>query len=254
MDLTFLVTGYATFLVFISTFLFAVFLRNNSIVDIIWGIGFVVIAYFSYLVSGHSARSTIILVLVAIWGFRLALHIFSRNFNKPEDYRYAEMRANWGDWWVIRSFLQIYLLQWLLMQLISTPIVLNSKATGALSLFDYLGIIIWLIGFFFEVVGDSQLASFMRDKKNKGKLMTTGLWRYTRHPNYFGEATLWWGISLIAYSGTGSYLVFLGPIIINFLLLFVSGIPLLEKKSKSRPGWDTYAKKTSIFFPLPPKN
>lgn len=253
MDLNLVVTGYATFLLFISTFLLGVLIRNNGIVDVIWGTGFVVIAYLSYLLSGSADRSALILSLVAIWGFRLALHIFSRNFNRGEDFRYANWRKQWGGGWVIRSFVQIYLLQWLLMQLVSLPIVLSANATRALGLLDWVGLLVFALGFFFEVVGDAQLTSFIRNKKNKGKLMTTGLWAYTRHPNYFGEATLWWGIALIAYSGTTNPSVFLGPLIINFLLIFVSGVPLLEQKYKGRADWTAYTKRTSIFIPLPPR-
>ena len=248
-----LITGYATFLIFLTTFLVAVLIRNNSIVDILWGLGFVVVAYLGYLLSDHSARSTVILVLVMVWGFRLALHIFARNFGRREDFRYQSWRQSWGDTWVIRSFLQIYLLQWLLMQLVSTPIVLTAGYQSELGLLDLLGLGLWLFGFFFEVVGDSQLAAFIRDRRHRGKLMTTGLWRYTRHPNYFGEATLWWGVGLIAFAGTASWWVFLGPATITFLLLFVSGVPLLEKKYAGRPDWERYARRTSIFIPLPPR-
>jgi steroid 5-alpha reductase family enzyme len=248
-----IITSFATFFIFITTYLFATLIRNNSIVDIIWGLGFVVIAYFSYLLSGHAARSTLILVMVSVWGFRLALHIFSRNFGKPEDFRYQNWRMEWGSFWVIRSFFQIFLLQWLIMQLVATPITLASLATSPLYWLDFLGITIWTVGFLFEVIADSQLAKFIRDKKNKGRLMTTGLWFYSRHPNYFGEALLWWGIAIMAYAGTGNLYVFFGPLLINFLLIFVSGVPLLEKKYQGRKDWKAYTKKTSIFIPLPPK-
>ncbi|MEI6690896.1 MAG: DUF1295 domain-containing protein [bacterium] len=251
MDQFWLITSFVTFIIFITTYFFAVALRNNGIVDIVWGLGFVVIAYFSYLLSGHADRSTIILLLVTIWGFRLALHIFARNFGRGEDFRYGQMRVSWGSAWVVRSFLQIYLVQWFLMQLVSAPIVLAGHSAGSLSWLDLVGIVIWLTGLYFEVVGDAQLANFIKNKKNKGKLMTTGLWSYTRHPNYFGEATLWWGIATIAYSGTSNPLVFLGPAVINFLLLFVSGVPLLEKKYKGRKDWESYCRKTSVFIPLP---
>lgn len=251
----FLYTAYGSLILFVITFLLAVLLRNNSIVDVLWGLGFVAIALIANLFSAGSFIANLILAYVVIWGVRLAIHIASRNWGKGEDFRYAQWRKDWGKGWVIRSFFQIFVLQWILMQLVSIPIVLGIVGVMKMTTWMmYLGMAIWLTGFFFEAVGDYQLTQFKKKKSSKGKLMTTGLWSLTRHPNYFGEATLWWGIALLAYGVTGNLYAFIGPVVIDFLLLFVSGIPMLEKKYQGRADWRAYAKKTSAFLPLPPRN
>ena len=178
----------------------------------------------------------LVCVLVSIWGIRLAWHIHARNKGKGEDYRYLAWRKQWGNWFYLRSYLQVYLLQGVLLFLISLPLfVINAQGGGSLGLLDFVGVFVWLIGFIFETVGDAQLARFIQNPLNKGKLMQGGLWGYTRHPNYFGEVTLWWGIGIISlsvpYGGWG----LLGPVIITYLILKVSGIPLLEKKMEQHP-------------------
>ncbi len=246
----FFYTACISLLIFVMTFLLAVMLRNNSIVDVVWGIGFVVIAGVAYIFSSGNFISQLVLAYVVIWGVRLALHILARNWGRGEDFRYAEWRRDWGNAWVIRSLVQIFLLQWLLMQLVSIPVVLGIIGVATISPWMmYLGMFIWLTGFFFEAVGDYQLTQFKKKKSSKGQLMTTGLWSLTRHPNYFGEATLWWGVALLAYGVSRNYFVFVGPLVIDFLLLFVSGIPLLEAKYKGRADWRAYAKRTPAFFP-----
>lgn len=254
MPILFVITAINSLVLFLLTFLLAVYIRNNGLVDIVWGLGFVLIALTALLFAFPTFAGQLILIYVIVWGLRLAWHIGKRNLGHPEDFRYATWRKDWGKNWLIRSFFQIYILQWLLMQLVSIPIVLGITGQFVISAWMlYLGIFIWLTGFFFEAVGDYQLGVFKRNPVNKGKLMTTGLWSLTRHPNYFGEATLWWGIAILAYGTTQNFLVFLGPLTINFLLLYVSGIPLLEKKYQGRADWRAYAKTTSAFFPLPPK-
>lgn len=246
----FIFTASASLLAFVITFLLAVLMRNNSIVDILWGLGFVLIAYIGYSFGQVTMVTQLVFAYAAIWGLRLAIHIGLRNWGKGEDFRYAQMRASWGKHWVIRSFFQIYLVQWMLMQLVSLPIVLAMTGNIVIApIVMYLGMAVWLLGFFFESVGDYQLTQFKKKKSSKGKLMTSGLWSLTRHPNYFGEATLWWGIAILAYSVTHNILAFVGPITIDFLLLFVSGIPLLEKKYQGRADWAAYVKKTPAFFP-----
>lgn len=252
METLLITTSLASLALFIATFVIATVVKNNGIVDIIWGIGFVLIAGIVYL-SAPSLSTAIVMVLTTMWGVRLATHIGMRNLGQKEDFRYAQWRKDWGKWWLIRSFLQVYLLQWFFMQLVSVPIILSSAGGAVPQAWLLAGIAIWLVGFYFEAIGDYQLTVFKRKKTSKGKLMTTGLWRYTRHPNYFGEATLWWGIALIAYIASGNPIAFLGPITIDFLLLKVSGIPMLEAKYKGRKDWAAYARRTSAFFPLPPK-
>ena len=252
METLLITTSLASLALFIATFVIATAVKNNGIVDIIWGLGFVLIAGIVYL-SAPSLSTATVMILTTAWGVRLATHIGMRNLGQKEDFRYAQWRKDWGKWWLIRSFLQVYLLQWVFMQLVSVPIILSSAGGVVSQTWLLAGIAIWLVGFYFEAIGDYQLTVFKSKKTSKGKLMTTGLWRYTRHPNYFGEATLWWGIALIAYIASGNPLAFLGPITIDFLLLKVSGIPMLEAKYKGRKDWAAYARRTSAFFPLPPK-
>jgi steroid 5-alpha reductase family enzyme len=251
----FLYTAYASLILFVITFLLAIVIRNNSIVDVAWGLGFIVIALVAYLFSSNNHIAQLVLIYTVVWGVRLAYHIIVRNWGKGEDFRYAKWRKEWGKSWITRSFFQVFLLQWGLMQLISIPVVLGIVGVMTIGpLIKEIGMLLWLTGFFFEAVGDYQLSLFKKKKSNQGKLMTTGLWSWTRHPNYFGEALLWWGIAVLAYGVSGKPYVFIGPIIIDFLLLFVSGIPMLEKKYHGRADWRAYAKKTSAFFPMPPRN
>ncbi len=252
METLLITTSLASLALFIATFIVATAVKNNGIVDIIWGLGFVLIAGIVYL-SAPSLSTATVMILTTAWGVRLATHIGMRNLGQKEDFRYAQWRKDWGKWWLIRSFLQVYLLQWVFMQLVSVPIILASAGGVVSQMWLLAGIAIWLVGFYFEAIGDYQLTVFKSKKASKGKLMTTGLWSYTRHPNYFGEATLWWGIALIAYVASGNPLAFLGPVTIDFLLLKVSGIPMLEAKYKGRKDWAAYARRTSAFFPLPPK-
>jgi steroid 5-alpha reductase family enzyme len=243
------------FLYMSTVFLVALARRNNGIVDIAWGSGFILVSAVTFLNYGRGrARGWLALALVLIWGGRLALHIYARNRGRDEDFRYAAWRRAWGKFFVLRSFFQIFMLQGLLMLLVASPLLLMvGQEQPPLNLLDGLGVCIWLAGFLFETVGDRQLATFVRDPANRGKLMTGGLWSVTRHPNYFGEACLWWGIGVIALSAPHGGLGLIGPALITFLLLFVSGVPLLEKKYAGRPDWEDYKKRTSRFFPWFPR-
>ncbi|MEW6127333.1 MAG: DUF1295 domain-containing protein [Acidobacteriota bacterium] len=237
--------------------LVSLMVKDASIVDSFWGVGFAAIGWVSFfLTDGAAPRKFLITSLVTIWGLRLGLHIFSRNHGKGEDYRYRAMRKQWGDKFPLVSLITVFGLQGLLMWFISMPVqIAQTSATPAnFILFDYLGIGVWLIGFFFEAVGDFQLRQFKGNPANKGKVMDVGLWRYTRHPNYFGDATLWWGYFLIACAVPMGYLTFFSPLLMTFFLMKVSGVALLEKSlKKSKPGYLEYVARTSSFFPLPPK-
>lgn len=237
-------------------FLLATLKKDSSIVDIGWGLGFVLVAFLTLFVSKNFyAKQIIVSLLVLLWGVRLALHVYSRNKGKDEDWRYKKWREDWGSRYLIRAFLQIFMLQGFFMLVISSSFIyINSSDLKTFNILDYLGIIIWVIGFFFEAVGDWQLSKFKSDQKNKGKIMTSGLWKYTRHPNYFGEVTIWWGIFLLALSIPGSWITILSPLTITFLLLKVSGIPLLEKKYEGNKEFKEYKKRTNAFFPWLPKN
>lgn len=259
MNSVFLGTLYFILLYFLVFFIIGTKIRNNAIVDLGWGMGFVLSGFFALLATIYFGQkpdevSLLLLLLISLWGTRLSYHIFKRNHGKPEDFRYANFRKEWGKWVVPRAFLQVYLLQALMMMLIGSGffyalgIVDKGLNWGVL-----LGLLVWLKGYFFEVVGDRQLAVFKSNPENKGKIMTSGLWQYTRHPNYFGEATMWWGIFIIVLSTTGAWLALISPLVITLLLLFVSGVPLLEKKYQGNLDFEAYAKKTSKFIPWFPK-
>jgi steroid 5-alpha reductase family enzyme len=249
-------TGLLIFIYFLIFFIAATAMKNNSIVDIGWGLGFVITAWFIQLRSDtiHPPQ-LIITLLTTIWGLRLFYHILKRNKHKGEDFRYVKWRKEWGKWLVPRAFLQIFMLQGFLMYIVSLSAILTGAAAEKKTVIPLIaaGIAVWAVGFFFESVGDHQLKQFIKNPENKGKLMTSGLWRYTRHPNYFGEATMWWGMMLIALGAGASALSVLSPLTITFLLLFVSGVPLLEKSMMERPDFQEYAAQTSKFIPWFPK-
>lgn len=232
-------------------FTIAQVVKNNSIVDMGWGIGFVVIAIYTLFASeNYNPRSIMITGLVALWGIRLFYHILKRNWGKSEDFRYVAMRKNWGKWVVPKGFIRVFMLQGALMLIIAYPIIMNNdSSTGNLGILEIIGLIIWVVGFIFEALGDKQLKAFISDKKNKGHIMKQGLWKYTRHPNYFGEATMWWGIFIISISSKSGIYGIISPIIITLLLLFVSGVPMLEKHYENNKEFQAYAKVTSKFLP-----
>ena len=237
-------------------FLLSVFLKRNDIADIAWGLGFLLIAALSfYRYDFGLDRGLLVTVLVFLWSTRLSFHIYSRNKGKREDYRYKKWRDEWGKLFYIRSFLQVFLLQGLLMLVISAPvIIINTYRGGPLNLIDFIGFFIWTTGFLFETIGDYQLNKFIKNPLNKGKVMKYGLWKYSRHPNYFGEVMQWWGIWIIALSVSYGFFSIVGPLVITTLILKISGIPMLEKKMEENEEFQEYKKKTSVFFPLPPKN
>ena len=235
----------------------SVILKNVSIVDLFWGAGFVLAAGFYFLkADGYDLRKTMLLFLVSIWGLRLSFYLIWRNHGKGEDFRYREFRKKYGEnryWWI--SFFQTFLLQGLLMWLISAPL-LGAQYEGAdrnLGILDYAGVILWTIGFVFEAGGDYQLAVFKANPANKGKVLDTGFWKYTRHPNYFGDTAVWWGYGLICLSA-GGYLPLLGSLLMTALIIKVSGVALLEKSLKEqKPQYKEYIEKTSAFIPWFPK-
>ncbi|HJQ67828.1 MAG TPA: DUF1295 domain-containing protein [Blastocatellia bacterium] len=231
-------------------------LKDASIVDTFWGIGFAVIAWISFAITnGYAPRKLIIATLVTIWGLRLAAHIFRRNHGKGEDFRYRRMRARHGDRFAVVSLFTVFGLQGLLMWIISLPIQVAqvSTAPARLKWLDVTGVALWAIGFMFEAIGDWQLMRFKADSTNAGKVMRRGLWAYTRHPNYFGDATVWWGLFLIAAATPGSLWTIISPAIMTFLLMKVSGVALLEKSLvKTKPEYQDYVRRTSAFFPWIP--
>lgn len=224
--------------------------NNNAVVDIAWGLGFVLVAWFTFIFSSYSLINIIITLLISLWGLRLGYYLFKRNWNKSEDYRYVNMRKNWFKYPRLQAYLKVYMLQMVLMFAVSLPVIFinNTSNINNINLISYLGVFVWIVGYFFEVLGDYQLRKFVSKQENKGKIMKSGLWKYTRHPNYFGEATMWWGIYILAFSVKGYYTI-ISPLLITYLLLFVSGVPLLEKKYKNNLEFIEYAKETSVFIP-----
>lgn len=236
-------------------FIVSLLKKRNDVADVAWGLGFVLLVWSAFVLSdGPGVRGILVNILVSIWGVRLAWHIHSRNRGRTEDYRYLAWRTAWGKWFYVRSYAQVYLLQGFLLFLVASPVLLinGSVATG-LGMLDALGMAVWLVGFSFEAVGDAQLARFIKDPVNKGKLMQGGLWAYTRHPNYFGEVTQWWGLWLVALSVPGGWLGIIGPMTITFLILKVSGVPMLERKMQEHPEFAAYERRVSMFIPLPPR-
>ncbi len=236
-------------------FIIALTKKRNDVADVAWGLGFVIMTWASfYLANSNGSRQLIVCFLVSIWGLRLAWHIHQRNKGKPEDYRYQKWRTDWGKWFYLRSYFQVYILQGVLLSIIVLPVLMINKNTeGPLGILDFIGAAVWLFGFYFETVGDAQLTQFLKNPQNKGKLMQSGLWAYTRHPNYFGEVTQWWGIWLIALSIPNGIFGIISPLTITFLILKVSGIPMLEKKMAEHLEFEEYKRKTSMFIPLPRK-
>ena len=239
------------------TWVISVIIKNASIVDIVWGFGFVVVAWTVRLTvdQGDDARQWLLVALVTIWGLRLAIHLFTRNHGNGEDFRYRAMRKHHGDRFGLISLGTVFGLQGVLMFVVSLPVQLGqADPTPSIGVIAFIGIALWLVGMFFETVGDLQLAAFKKDPDSRGKVMSTGLWRYTRHPNYFGDACVWWGIGLVAAeTGAGAWGL-IGSVVMTVLLRRVSGVTFLEKTmAKRRPGYTEYVVTTSPFIPRPPK-
>jgi steroid 5-alpha reductase family enzyme len=252
----FLLTALILFCFMTLVFLLALKLEDNSIVDIAYGIGFVLVGWSTFLAYGSAeARQLLLLALVSIWGLRLAAHIGIRKLKeKGEDPRYRQWRESWGKTFVWRSFLQIFMLQGAVIYLIALPALLVMRNSGSpLGLLDLIGVLIWSLGFAYESIGDWQLKQFKSNPENRGRIMRYGLWRTTRHPNYFGEATLWWGIFFIALGVPLGWLAIISPLLIDFLLLKVSGIPMLEERYADNPEFQEYKKHTNALFPWFPK-
>jgi steroid 5-alpha reductase family enzyme len=239
----------------LALWLLSLALRDASIVDVFWGLGFVLIAHtVRVTAAGAPARAWLVTGLVTAWGVRLGAYLLWRNWGGGEDYRYQAMRRRWGARFWIASLGIVFGLQGLLMWLISLPVQVAIAAPAPVSLgwLDALGTVFVATGVGFETIGDLQLARFKADPANKGLVMDRGLWRYTRHPNYFGDAVVWWGLYCFALA-TGHPLTMVGPLVMTYLLTRLSGVPLLEKKlARTRPGYAEYVARTSSFVPWPP--
>jgi steroid 5-alpha reductase family enzyme len=244
----------------VGTWLVSLVLRNASIVDITWGLGFVVVAWVSALrADAASGAASVLVAMVTVWGLRLGVYLFWRNHGNGEDYRYVAMRRRWGKRFWLISLATVFVLQGALMWIVSLPVQVahvGDARDGALAgVALVIGLALYAIGLLFEVVGDAQLARFKADPTNEGKVMRSGLWRYTRHPNYFGDACVWWGVGIVAQAVTGTWWALLGPLVMNILLLRVSGVALLERSLRKRkPDYAEYVRTTSAFVPRPPRS
>lgn len=240
--------------------------RDAGVIDIAWGLGFILIAWVNWFATTHlrgpGTSELVLPILTSLWGVRLSLHLFIRNHCKPEDYRYRQMREKHGEsfWWV--SLVTVFGLQAAIMLFVSLPLQFafqTAEGSSAIrynslrSILNSVGIILWLIGWLFETIGDWQLTQFRSRKENQGQVMQAGLWRYTRHPNYFGDCVVWWSFYLIAVANGAPWWTVLSPILMTFLLMRVSGVTLLEKSLvKNKAGYEDYIRRTNAFFPWPP--
>lgn len=248
---SFLYAAIIAFSYFTLLFFIAALLKDNSILDIAWGPSFIVATWGVLIINGsYGARQFLVAALVTVWGLRLGIRIFRRNAGKGEDPRYRKWREEWGKFFLPRSYFQLFLLQGFIHVLNMSPVlVIASGIRKGLAWSDWIGLAVWMLGFLFESIGDYQLDSFLKDPANRGTIIDRGLWRYTRHPNYFGEATMWWGIFVIALNQSWGWVGVIGPVVITGMLLFVSGIPMTEKMMEKVPGWEEYKRTTSAFIP-----
>ncbi|MFM7964260.1 MAG: DUF1295 domain-containing protein [Actinomycetota bacterium] len=252
---TVLVAAIATIAcLMLATWSVSLLRRDASIVDITWGLGFVLVAWAAKFVSGASgAGNWLLLVMVTVWGLRLAGYLAKRNLGKGEDFRYRAMRRKHGERFAIVSLYTVFGLQGALMFIVSLPVTLGQRETDSGAGFiALLGFIVWAIGLYFEAVGDAQLAKFKRDPRNEGQIMDQGLWALTRHPNYFGDSLVWWGLAIVGASQGAGLWAFLGALVMTVLLVRVSGAAMLDRLlAKRKPGYAEYMERTSGFIPLP---
>lgn len=227
--------------------------RDVSIIDLFWGTGFVLVAWLTWILTDNASTNSLVLaIMTTLWGVRLSAYLAWRNHGKPEDHRYAAMREQHGEAFATRSLFTVFLLQAGILWFVSLPLQVGIQASGPWRPWHYAGLLFWAVGLLFESVGDYQLARFKSDKANRGKVLDTGLWHYTRHPNYFGDFLIWWG--LYVTSLPAGYWTILSPILMSVLLMRVSGVRLLESSLRTRvSGYEDYVSRTSAFFPLPKK-
>jgi steroid 5-alpha reductase family enzyme len=251
-----LVSAAVTFAYVTAVWVLSVVLRNASIIDIGWGLGFVLLgSLYHVALDGWGGRRVLVATLVLIWGLRLSGYLLWRSWGKGEDFRYKQSRDEDPDSFLWKSYFRVFLVQGFALWVISQPLraAQQSPTPDHLTAFDIIGTAVFAIGFLFESIRDYQLARFKANPANDGKVMDRGLWRYTRHPNYFGDATLWWGFFLIAAGAGDGWLTIYSPLLMTFVLLRISGVRLLERTLKqTKPAYDNYTRRTSAFFPWPP--
>jgi steroid 5-alpha reductase family enzyme len=252
---TLLTSAVAVTVLLAATLAVALRVGRHSVIDVAWGLGFALVAAVSYVTSdGDAVRRGLLLALTAVWGLRLAAHIGRRNAGEGEDPRYERLLGRAPGGRTAYAIRAVYLTQGAILLFVSLPVQVAMGEPGPLGPLGMLGAALWLVGFAFEAIGDHQLARFRADPATKGKVLDTGLWRYTRHPNYFGDAVVWWGLYLIAAEHWPGPLTVFSPLVMTYFLLAKTGKPLLEEHlTRTRPDYADYVRRTSGFFPLPPK-
>lgn len=253
----FAITAATVAVLMLSTLAIAVRRRRHDTIDTVWGLGFAVIAVISFGLStsnGAMMPRLVVLAMTVIWGVRLAVHLHLRNSGRDEDPRYQEILTKAKGNPIKHMLRMVYLPQGAVMWLVSLPVQVAPYGASSIPITGYLGLAVWLIGISFESIGDAQLRRFITKESNRGKVLDTGLWRYTRHPNYFGDACVWWGLYLVATHSVIGICTVISPVLMTFLLVRGTGKPLLERgMARTRPGYADYVRRTSGFFPLPPR-
>ena len=242
----------AVLILMLGAWILSLIRGKACVADSFWGMGFVLIAWLAWSMGPGTIRSLLVAVLISVWGLRLFFHITMRNWGQPEDRRYRAMRERQGRrfWWV--SLFSVFLIQGILLWIISLAPQLAqlSSVPKQLTWLDWVGLLVWAVGFIFEVVGDYQMKRFRDHPANAGKVMDQGLWGYTRHPNYFGESLVWWGLFIICLATPYGWCALISPLLITVLLLKVSGVTMLEKDiSQRRPEYEKYKREVSAFIP-----
>lgn len=231
-------------------YLIALYKQRNDVADIAWGLGYVLVCLYLFRVQSKAPISLLLYGLITLWGLRLSLHIYFRNKGKQEDFRYKQWRNEWGKTFYWRSFLQVFFLQGIILMIIISPIIYSTTvAHQSFTSLTFIGLASWSIGFFFQAVGDYQLSVFSKQRKSKEDIMQIGLWKYSRHPNYFGEILMWWSVFFIVLPFANSWWFIISPVTITYLLLYVSGVPLLEAKYKGNKAFEAYQQRTNAIIP-----
>jgi len=231
-------------------FIISLIIKRNDYADIAWGLGYVVLCAYHALTKPIHPVLMVSYVLILIWGVRLSVFLYQRNSRKTEDFRYLQWRKEWGKTFYWRSYLQVYLLQALFLLIIISPVLFaTSVPDSSWSWYTIMGVIIWANGFYWQSVGDYQLRQFIRQRQTKEEVLQTGLWRYSRHPNYFGEITMWWGLYLVIWPLPGSWPFVIGPLTITWLIRYVSGVPMLERRYRNNLAFQEYKKRVPVLMP-----
>lgn len=238
----------------VGWYLLSLWLKRNDVADLGWGAGGVLLSLYTIWFMTAQGTTLVVPVLIILWGARLSVYLYMRNRDKSEDFRYRQWREQWGRWFKWRSFIQVYLLQTVLLAgVVLLPLYANTICQTVWTVSTVVGMLVWLTGWVFQWVGDLQLSRFIQNKPYPGAIMQSGLWRYTRHPNYFGEILMWWGIFLMVGLSTCGWWAVISPLLITGLICFVSGIPMLEKKYAGHTEYAAYKRRTSALIPWWPK-